>query len=346
MAIEYPLLSIIIPTYNRAHLLKQALKSIQNQTFKDYEIIIVNDGSKDNTDEIVSQSELNINYIKQKNAGLNAARNVALKQARGKYIALLDDDDLWLDFKSGLQIKILEKYPHIAYIFSDFYIFNETNKLSNGLQTWFQDQLNWDYVFDDYTNINNIIKVEKKNKIEKFYTGNIYFELLKNPLILPSTVIFRKSILKNELKFYEKDSLFGDWDFFARLAKNHLVGFIPFETTLNRSHVDDVRITKMPEIEQIKRRLDLIYRVWEKDEEFYKTYYGDIIEIRSNLLIRLIKKYILQRNMGQAKFFLKELKIKNMEYKKTYYTLLLLIYIPLLSYVLYLIYKLKSKIFY
>lgn len=103
-----PIFSIIVPTYNRDTLLKRAIDSILAQTFKEFELIIVDDGSTDNTKELIKHYEDNrIVYIYQENGGINSARNKALKNARGEYIAFCDSDDSW--FPEKLE-KHMQKY--------------------------------------------------------------------------------------------------------------------------------------------------------------------------------------------------------------------------------------------
>jgi len=92
-----PKVSVIIPTYNRAHLIGRAIQSVLNQTYQDFELIVVDDGSTDNTNEVIkefSQKDKRILYIKHdKNKGGSAARNTGIKAARGEYIAFQDSDD-------------------------------------------------------------------------------------------------------------------------------------------------------------------------------------------------------------------------------------------------------------
>ena len=105
------LISVIIPTYNRAHLIKKSVESVLNQTYKNLELIIVDDGSTDNTKEIIEYiNDERIVYIKQaKNLGASAARNNGIDLAKGKYIAFQDSDDTWLLDKLEKQINALNK---------------------------------------------------------------------------------------------------------------------------------------------------------------------------------------------------------------------------------------------
>lgn len=104
------LVSVIIPTYNRAHLIKRSVESVLNQTYKNLELIIVDDGSTDNTKEIIdSINDNRIVYVKQKNQGACAARNKGIDTAKGKYIAFQDSDDAWLLNKLEIQIQKLKE---------------------------------------------------------------------------------------------------------------------------------------------------------------------------------------------------------------------------------------------
>jgi glycosyltransferase involved in cell wall biosynthesis len=105
-----PLISVIIPTYNREHCVRQSLDSVLAQTFKDFELIVVDDGSSDGTVEILKSYGDKIRLICQKNAGAGAARNTAIRVAQGKYIAFLDSDDQWRPEKLEVQMQFIAKY--------------------------------------------------------------------------------------------------------------------------------------------------------------------------------------------------------------------------------------------
>lgn len=119
-----PMVSIIMVTYNRENFIKDAIDSIKRQTFRDYEIIVVDDGSTDNTKEIVEQYA-EVRYIYQEHSGISKARNTAVKAARGKWIATLDSDDLWKEEKLQKQVDYVRVHPGCRIVYTAFSNFTD-----------------------------------------------------------------------------------------------------------------------------------------------------------------------------------------------------------------------------
>lgn len=122
-----PKVSVIIPTYNRAGYLKPAINSVLAQTHQNWELIVVDDGSTDETGEVVGQycnGNRRIRYIRQPNGGASAARNCGIRAARGNLIAFLDDDDRWETEKLDIQCRFLDEHPEIGWVYSFMTIVN------------------------------------------------------------------------------------------------------------------------------------------------------------------------------------------------------------------------------
>ena len=167
-----PTVSVIIPTYNRAHLIGRAIQSVLNQTYQDFEIIVVDDGSSDNTEEVIKKIHDNrIYYYKhEKNKGGAAARNTGINLAKGEYIAFQDSDDEWLPEKLSQQINIIKSLPvDVGMIYTDmwridtsgkkFYWKSPGNNKKNNIINC--------KVFDDVMGIGLVTTIIKKECFEK-----------------------------------------------------------------------------------------------------------------------------------------------------------------------------------
>ena len=115
------MISVVIPAHNAGKFIKRTINSVLAQTYHDYEIIIIDDGSTDDTDEVVKSYGSKVRYIRQENAGTTAARNAGIKSAAGEWIAFLDHDDEWLPEKLELQVKLLRKYPELVWTTGNYY---------------------------------------------------------------------------------------------------------------------------------------------------------------------------------------------------------------------------------
>lgn len=115
-----PEVSVIIPTYNSAHYLMQAVESVLSQTFRDLEILVIDDGSTDETEVVMRQYGAPVRYIRQRNSGVSAARNRGIAESRGRYIAFLDADDTWYPHKLERQLAALDKHRGYQLCYSAF----------------------------------------------------------------------------------------------------------------------------------------------------------------------------------------------------------------------------------
>lgn len=126
-----PKISVVIPTYNRAGCVGDAIDSVLSQTYADYEIIVVDDGSTDETRKTLERYGDRIRYIHQENAGVSAARNRGIMEARGEWVAFLDSDDEWLPEKLSMQMECLSRHPDVIGLVCDVEIVmgEQTRKL-------------------------------------------------------------------------------------------------------------------------------------------------------------------------------------------------------------------------
>lgn len=189
---EKPLVSVIIPTYNRANLIGRAIQSALNQTYRNIEIIVVDDASNDNTEEIVTKfHNINVVYIRHNcNKGGGAARNTGIKASNGQFIAFLDDDDEWLNDKLEKQVKtIMTLSSEWGGIYCGFYRISEN----------------------------------KSKKIEVFKKGDLRTEVLREKLDIgsSSTLLFIRKIILEIGLFDETFERNQDFELLIRFFRKY-----------------------------------------------------------------------------------------------------------------------------
>ncbi len=297
--------SVIIPTYNRADLLVQAVDSVHMQSMKDMEIIVVDDGSNVPVVEKIPPSS-NLHIIRQENSGLNAARNSGLKVAQGDFIALLDDDDLWFPYKTEIQLAVMERYPEVSFVFSDFTVFNyEGVKADSGLSVLYDFPssvvANWDHIIPAQE---MGFPLPPNGRDYRILIGSLYQQLLYGPYVLPSTAICRREAIQRKDPFPEHNIHCGDWRFFTELTRNAPCAFVALPTAMNRSHDDAVRLTRKSPIVRMLDRLDLIDDVWRADAEFMQFHGEEVDRVESGLLYKIAIMCLLENRRKEALGFL------------------------------------------
>lgn len=209
-----PTVSVVIPTYNRANLISRAIQSVLNQTYKDFEIIVVDDASKDDTEIVVNNfNDDRIIYIQHEiNKGGGASRNTGIKEAQGDYIGLLDDDDEWLPEKLEKQmIKFQHSSEKVGLIYSGFYFVLEKN-----------DKI--------------------MSEVCPTLRGNVYVDLLKDCILGSPTPLIKRSCFQKAGFFDEELPGCQDWDMWIRISKYYEFDFVPEILAKHRVHGKQISI--------------------------------------------------------------------------------------------------------
>jgi glycosyltransferase involved in cell wall biosynthesis len=206
----YPTVSVIIPFYNRLSWLEEAIKSVLVQSCKDYEIILVDDGSNTTYNFLPNISDNRIRYVRQENRGPAAARNLGIELSQGKFVAFLDSDDLWLPNKLEIQLRYMQDNPKIG--------------LSH----------------TSYTRMSPKGDLLEKISSGKF-TGYVYPKIILSCPIATPTVIIRKNILNN-IKFNEGVKIGEDVILWIQISKQHKILGIDIPLTKVRIHGDNAAI--------------------------------------------------------------------------------------------------------
>ena len=202
-----PKISVVIPTYNRADLISETLDSVLAQTYRDFEVIVVDDGSTDDTIKLLSKYGQDIRIIGQENQGAGSARNTGIREAKGEFIAFLDSDDLWLPKKLERQIAFLDRNRDLSWVYTDVEVFDG----ESGRKLYILGQCS------------------------RLYEGDILPYLFLKNFIPSSTLLVRRSIF-NEIGAFKTLPMAQDCDMWLRIAALYPVGLIAEPLARYRIH--------------------------------------------------------------------------------------------------------------
>ncbi len=204
-----PLVSVIIPTFNRGYCLEESIRSVLEQSFIDFELVVVDDGSTDNTSELVRRfPAVKLIRLEEKNRGVSFARNRGVVEAQGDWVGFLDSDDLWEQGKLATQVKWIERHPDLQMVYTD--------------EIW----------------IRNGVRVNPMNKHRK-YSGDIFRYCLPLCIVSPSSVLLRAKVLSEVGGFDESMQVCEDYDLWLRIAKRHPFHFIEEKLIVKRGGHED-----------------------------------------------------------------------------------------------------------
>lgn len=255
-----PLVSIAIPSYNHDKYISDAINSVLNQTFNDFELIIIDDGSTDNSREIIRNHQREDGRIRtifhENNQGIAKTINEIISIAQGKYIALLCSDDVWFKNKLEEQIKILDEND-------DLVIWSE------GL------------IIDSYGKSKEFFFTENENASDKKKSGQILDDLLQCNYIFSSSIIVKRDNIKN-IGFDENLTYLNDFKTMLGLAANYEYYFIPEPLACYRLHGKNTILSDEPR--------------WHKDKiiflnEILSDYESKLTNKSKNIILSNLTKY-------------------------------------------------------
>lgn len=228
---DAPAVSVIIPTYNRADLLSDTFRSIADQTFSDYEIIVVDDGSDDGTREFIASCSQKIQYHWQPNQGVSEARNHALRVTHSEFVAFLDSDDLWRPTFLERAVRRLLDHPEEALVYTDFVSTDPGGRVLRG---------------------------HRKTP----HAGDVTARLFDSTFIHTSAVVARAAIIRDAGGFDGRLTHNEDYDLWLRLSLRNRFGLIPEPLCLRRCHRDSLSRNGCPP-EVLLRKAELLQHFYE-----------------------------------------------------------------------------------
>lgn len=290
--------SVIIPTYNRGHYISEAINSVLAQDIEgcSIEIIVVDDGSTDNTREITKGFGDKIIYIYQENKGAGAARNRGIENVSGEWIAFLDSDDRWLPHKLSLQFDLLKHFPECQVIHGNFHTFDETGIIiEKGLEYWVKvftgvDPVDWSRVYaqgycsDRFT-------VQRNGRPFTIYKGNIFKAQLYAPCVSCWTLLIHRDLLGTGMKFAENYPTLEDQWFVSSLAEHNDFVFADVVLAENRGHRGP-RLTQAQDIDRLKTQIDIVGKLFIPSQSKNRPPDEEVERQYQNLHIKLFKEYL------------------------------------------------------
>ncbi len=317
---EFPSVSVIIPTFNRAGLIAESIQSVLDQDIPncDIEIIVVDDGSTDNTREVVLGFGSKIKYICQQNAGAGAARNRGIEEAQNEWLAFLDSDDIWLPFKLSLQFSVLRAFPAYKAVHSDFYIFDKTGVISNnGLHTWAGMGIKgsiraWSDVYSKQYSSRDF-GITYNNDSFDIYTGNLFSAELKNNYISAWTLLAKRECFEKKIRFSESYLTWEDYWLMAHLTQDCDLVFMDIATAGNRSHAGN-RLTQVEYLTKLRYHIDICKKIYFSSQSPNRPAIEEIEREYKRLLILLYKEYLKKGMRSEAEATYKMMKSINNSY--------------------------------
>lgn len=264
--------SIIIPTYNRADFIAKTIQSVLDQTYPNFELLVVDDGSKDNTREVVEAiQDPRVKYFLKENGERGAARNYGIKRAVGEYITFLDSDDLLYPFHFEEAMNVLEKYP-------DADVFH----------------LSYEYV-----------DTSGKVLSQKFHEADLNAQLVRGNLLSCIGVFVKNEILQ-QINFSENRALSGteDWLLWLRLASRYKFYFSNRITASMINH--EARSVLNFDEQEMLTRTELLLEGLQNDEHFMKTMGDTLKRIEAHMLSYISIHLLLSGKPSRAIYYFKQ----------------------------------------
>jgi|GEM_PF-2351979 hypothetical protein len=235
-------ITVVIPTYNRADCLPKTLDSVLAQTYGDYDVVVVDDGSTDETQRVLGGYTGLIQVVQQPNLGVGQARNTGIRAAKGQYIAFLDSDDIWIPKKLELQVLALESDRDLKWVYSDAYAFDgETGQ--------------WLFLLSD---------------LARQYEGEISKSLLLEDFIPSPTPVVARSVF-DEVGSFSDIQVVEDWEMWLRIAARYPIRRVPQSLAGYRVHQRSVTRGQHP-VSHLRQRLRAIEMAVAFDPSTYQPH--------------------------------------------------------------------------
>jgi hypothetical protein len=266
-------LSVVIPTFNRAHLIPRAIRSVLSQLRAEDELIVVDDGSTDHTESVVTGfGDRRIRYIQQTNRGAGAARNRGVREATRDLIAFLDSDDEWLPGKAAMQRQFLTARPEVLFCFTD--LARDFDGRRNPLLRegrWHDDLRDWDEILSPPALYSSLAGVPTGHSDCNVYIGDLYHGAMHHNYFSIVCTMIRRRDAGDAIRFAENVATYEECECFGRISRRGLAAFLDFVGAVQHKHPGP-RVTDADWVARADSRLTILKTVWGSDPQFLARY--------------------------------------------------------------------------
>jgi len=260
--------SVVIPTYNRARHIVRSLNSVLEAIAPGDEVIVVDDGSTDDTRQVLKPYNDQIRYVMGPHRGAGAARNCGVAEARNPLVAFNDSDDEWFPDKLSLQRAFMQARPDVLFCFTDLGLKDgDGTERRHGLLGWHHDQRGWDEILGPPAPYSSIAPLPPGREDFNAHVGSLYETMLRINYVPTQATVVRREQAGDALRFGEDVAFHEDHECFIRLSKVGKAAYFDCETVWQCDH-NEPRLTQVDIFAKATSRIKLLERTFGADEQF------------------------------------------------------------------------------
>ena len=293
-------LSVVIPTFNRASFLRRAIESARSQLREGDEIIVVDDGSTDETPSLLEEYREEIRVLRGDRGGAGVARNRGIRAAAGDLVAFLDSDDEWFPHKTELQRTLFERHPHLLYSFGEMACtFLDGSVARRHLWTWHRDPRSWEEILPSVP-YSELAPLPEGCEDFGVHAGALFRDMAHRLYVLTSSYMVRRREAGDALRFEERVPIYEDWACFGRVARLGDGAFLDRELAWQHGQATE-RVSDAQDPERASMHLHLLETIWATDPAYLKAHGQEFSTLRQTALRAVAENQITTGQLAEAR---------------------------------------------